>query len=264
MQGTAVRLGYRPPYDVDAMPGFFRKRFPDQRHRVAWPMQKRRPRWARTLRMDAGPPHTGWLMGEFDTERSLATLRVSDSLREVLPLVIRRLRARWTWTPIRGHQGGAAWAFPRRRRPARARRTGRLRARHARRAGPADHGGRGAHAHAAPGGPLWRTHRHAAPRLTACSPHPPCWQQADGDALGSWASCANGARRSIVGWRAPWPTVPCTLHPGVDVPATLTAVAGAARHRRLDGAVHRHACTALARRLSRGDVALHQRTGRAR
>ena len=44
--------------------------------------------------MDTGnKTHTGWLMGEFDTERSQVTLRVSDSLREVLPLVIRRLRA---------------------------------------------------------------------------------------------------------------------------------------------------------------------------
>lgn len=91
-QGTAVRLGYRPPYDVQAMLGFFRKRLIGGIEFVA--DTDGAPALGRTLRVDAGSKtHTGWLAGEFDTERSQVTLRVSDSLREVLPLVIRRLRA---------------------------------------------------------------------------------------------------------------------------------------------------------------------------
>ncbi len=91
-QGTAVRLGYRPPYDVQAMLGFFRKRLIGGIEFVA--DTDAPPALGRTLRVDAGSKvHTGWLAGEFDTERSQVTLRVSDSLREVLPLVIRRLRA---------------------------------------------------------------------------------------------------------------------------------------------------------------------------
>jgi AraC family transcriptional regulator, regulatory protein of adaptative response / DNA-3-methyladenine glycosylase II len=48
----------------------------------------------RTLRVDAGgKSHVGWLAGEFDESRCQLVLRVSDSLREVLPVVIQRVRA---------------------------------------------------------------------------------------------------------------------------------------------------------------------------
>ncbi len=91
-QGTAVRLGYRPPYDVQAMLGFFRRRLMDGVEYVA--EDAAAPALGRTLRVDAGgKTYTGWLVGEFDTQRHQVTLRVSDTLREVLPLVIRRLRA---------------------------------------------------------------------------------------------------------------------------------------------------------------------------
>jgi AraC family transcriptional regulator of adaptative response / DNA-3-methyladenine glycosylase II len=91
-QGTLVRLGYRPPYDVPAMLDFFRKRLIDAIEFVAphaAPM-----RLGRTFRIESGgQTHTGWLVGEFDEAHSQVVLRVSESLREVLPLVIRRLRA---------------------------------------------------------------------------------------------------------------------------------------------------------------------------
>jgi AraC family transcriptional regulator, regulatory protein of adaptative response / DNA-3-methyladenine glycosylase II len=37
--------------------------------------------------------HNGWVLGEFDEERHQVVMRVSDSLRAVLPLVIHRMRA---------------------------------------------------------------------------------------------------------------------------------------------------------------------------
>jgi len=48
----------------------------------------------RTFRVEAGGKvHAGWLMASFDESRCHVALRISDSLREVLPLVIRRVRA---------------------------------------------------------------------------------------------------------------------------------------------------------------------------
>ena len=86
--GIAVRLGYRPPYDVDAMLGFFRTRaiagleFVDERT------------LGRTLGVESGGRlATGWLTATFEDERHQVVLHASDSLRPVLPLVIRRLRA---------------------------------------------------------------------------------------------------------------------------------------------------------------------------
>jgi AraC family transcriptional regulator of adaptative response / DNA-3-methyladenine glycosylase II len=87
--GTTVRLGYRPPYDVAATLGFFRQRLIEG---VAFVDEKLR--LGQTLRMDiGGRSHLGWLLAEFDQERSQLVLRVSDELREVLPQVIHRLRA---------------------------------------------------------------------------------------------------------------------------------------------------------------------------
>ncbi len=90
--GITVKLGYRPPYDVAAMLGFFRKR---QIHAIEWVADGAGSREiARTLRIAAGgKTHTGWIHASFDEGRSHVLLRISDSLREVLPLVIRRLRA---------------------------------------------------------------------------------------------------------------------------------------------------------------------------
>ncbi len=87
--GTTVRLGYRPPYDVAATLAFFRQRLIDG---VAFVDEQLR--LGQTLRMDlGGRTHTGWLLAGFDETRHQLVLRVSDSLREVLPQVIHRLRA---------------------------------------------------------------------------------------------------------------------------------------------------------------------------
>ncbi|WP_332775942.1 DNA-3-methyladenine glycosylase 2 family protein [Polaromonas sp.] len=91
-QGITVKLGYRPPYDVPAMLGFFSKRVINAIEFVA--ADANQPSLGRTLRIESGGKvHAGWLQAEFDTTRSQLVLRVSDSLREVLPLVIRRTRA---------------------------------------------------------------------------------------------------------------------------------------------------------------------------
>jgi AraC family transcriptional regulator, regulatory protein of adaptative response / DNA-3-methyladenine glycosylase II len=83
-----VRLGYRPPYDVDAMLAFFRTRAIDGVEAVG------ERRLARTLALDAqGRRWQGWIALEFDAARCELVLRVGDSLQGVLPLVIRRVRA---------------------------------------------------------------------------------------------------------------------------------------------------------------------------
>jgi len=90
--GTAVKLGYRPPYDVQAMLGFYGRRSLDAIEVVA--NDDGNPRLGKTLRIEAGGKvHAGWLLAEFDAARCQLVLRVSDGLREVLPLVIRRVRA---------------------------------------------------------------------------------------------------------------------------------------------------------------------------
>jgi len=91
-QGITVKLGYRPPYDVAAMTAFFRKRqinaiefVADDAHGTGL---------GRTYRVETGGKvQAGWLLAGFDESRSQVVLRISDSLREVLPLVIRRVRA---------------------------------------------------------------------------------------------------------------------------------------------------------------------------
>jgi AraC family transcriptional regulator of adaptative response / DNA-3-methyladenine glycosylase II len=86
--GSQVRLGYRPPYDVAAMLGFFRTRA------IAGLEQVSDNRLARTLAVDAGGRRSeGWLQVEFDEAACQLVLRVSEGLRGVLPLVIRRVRA---------------------------------------------------------------------------------------------------------------------------------------------------------------------------
>ena len=90
--GMAVRLGYRPPYDVNAMFGFYGKRSLDAIEFMA--NDDGHPKLGKTLRIESGGKvHVGWLLAEFDEARSHLALRVSDGLREVLPLVIRRVRS---------------------------------------------------------------------------------------------------------------------------------------------------------------------------
>ncbi|SFC46204.1 DNA-3-methyladenine glycosylase II [Polaromonas sp. OV174] len=91
-EGITIRLGYRPPYDVAAMLEFFGKRCLNAIEFIAGSGQA--PGLGRTFRIESGGKvHTGWLLASFDESRCQLVLRVSDSLREVLPLVIRRVRA---------------------------------------------------------------------------------------------------------------------------------------------------------------------------
>jgi AraC family transcriptional regulator of adaptative response / DNA-3-methyladenine glycosylase II len=87
--GISVKLGYRPPYDVEAMLGFFRKRQIDGVEFVS----PERQRMARSFAVESGERHAGWLAIEFLPDQHQVLLRLSDSLRGVLPLVIRRVRA---------------------------------------------------------------------------------------------------------------------------------------------------------------------------
>ncbi|MDQ0024420.1 AraC family transcriptional regulator of adaptative response / DNA-3-methyladenine glycosylase II [Variovorax paradoxus] len=97
-----VRLGFRPPYDADAMLGFFARRAL-RGVEVASTADGKAPakgsmptyvRLARTLRVQqSGQTHAGWLQLRFDMEREQMLLSVSDSLAAVLPIVISRARA---------------------------------------------------------------------------------------------------------------------------------------------------------------------------
>ena len=97
-----VRLGFRPPYDVGAMLGFFARRAL-RGVELASTADGKQPakgstptfvRLARTLRVQqGGQVHAGWLQLRFDMEREQMLLSVSDSLAAVLPIVISRARA---------------------------------------------------------------------------------------------------------------------------------------------------------------------------
>ena len=90
--GITVRLGYRPPYDVAHMLGFIRTRTLGATEYVA---NNDHPTGTfRTFSVETGnKAYSGWLKAEFDEARCQLVLQVSDSLRDVLPLVIRRVRA---------------------------------------------------------------------------------------------------------------------------------------------------------------------------
>ena len=91
-EGITIRLGYRPPYDVAAMLAFMAKRSIDTIELIA--SDAHQSCTTRTFGIDSGgKTHSGWLRAHFDEPRSQLVLQVSDSLREVLPLVIRRVRA---------------------------------------------------------------------------------------------------------------------------------------------------------------------------
>ncbi len=91
-RGITVRLGYRPPYDVAHMLGFIRTRTMDAIESAA--NNDHPTGTCRTFGIQVGvKTHAGWLQADFDEPRNQLVLQVSDSLREVLPTVIRRVRA---------------------------------------------------------------------------------------------------------------------------------------------------------------------------
>ena len=90
--GRPVRLGYRPPYDVAAILGFFSRRRVEHVEWVSPDADK--PALARSLAIQAGgQTHTGWIRMDFEPARSQVLLRTSESLHAALPQVIRRVRA---------------------------------------------------------------------------------------------------------------------------------------------------------------------------
>lgn len=86
--GSEVRLGYRPPYDATAMLDFFRTRAIDGMEFVDG------NRLGRTVALEGnGQRSRGWLVVEFDEAQCQLVLRVGESLRAALPLLIRRVRS---------------------------------------------------------------------------------------------------------------------------------------------------------------------------
>ncbi len=90
-RGTRVHLGYRPPYDVQALCAFLHTR---QVHGVeAVSTDPAHPGMARTWRVaSGGHVYSGWLQAHFEPARHRLVLQVSDSLRDVLPMLIHRVR----------------------------------------------------------------------------------------------------------------------------------------------------------------------------
>ncbi|MDP2369923.1 DNA-3-methyladenine glycosylase 2 family protein [Rhodoferax sp.] len=90
--GLLLRLAYRPPYDVAAMLGFFETRaiagHEQLAHTSAGPILRT------TVRVERqGISHAGWISLRFNPARCQVEAEVSDSLREVLPVLMHRLRA---------------------------------------------------------------------------------------------------------------------------------------------------------------------------
>jgi AraC family transcriptional regulator of adaptative response / DNA-3-methyladenine glycosylase II len=91
--GVRVRLGYRPPYDVAAVGAFFQRRQIDGVESVDINPDSGSITLARTIRLEAaGVTQAGWLRAHFEPPRCHLELQVSDSLRMMLPQVIRRVR----------------------------------------------------------------------------------------------------------------------------------------------------------------------------
>ncbi|MFT3720998.1 AlkA N-terminal domain-containing protein [Pseudorhodoferax sp.] len=90
-QASTVRLGYRPPYDWQAMLDFLAARQIPGVERVDLGAQ---PAFARTWQWrGGGTVQAGWLQLRFAPQRHQVQLQVSDSLHGALPQLIRRVRA---------------------------------------------------------------------------------------------------------------------------------------------------------------------------
>ncbi|MBC7547064.1 MAG: DNA-3-methyladenine glycosylase 2 family protein [Polaromonas sp.] len=93
-----VRLGYRPPYDEQAMLAFFKTHVMAGSEFMELDAHGN-ARMGMTCRVLNNSDkaenitwHTGWLLTQFDTARAQLVLQVSDTLCAVLPQVIRRVR----------------------------------------------------------------------------------------------------------------------------------------------------------------------------
>ena len=86
--GHAVRLGYRPPLDAQALLDFFAARRIQGMEEIDGLVLRR------TLRLaHADQVHQGWLQARFDPDHAQLQLHASDSLQPVLAQVIARVRA---------------------------------------------------------------------------------------------------------------------------------------------------------------------------
>ena len=87
-----VKLAYRPPYDVIALLRFFALRQINGVEDID--LAAKRPRLSRTLALELdGKRHGGWFSASFDSTVQRVELRVSDSLLEVLPWLMARVRS---------------------------------------------------------------------------------------------------------------------------------------------------------------------------
>ena len=100
--GITVRLGYRPPYDTEAMMAFFKSHVMAGSEFVTTNPATGHSQMGMTCRLpltttgatgDDAAWISGWLSAQFDPVASQLVLQVSDSLCGVLPEVIRRVRA---------------------------------------------------------------------------------------------------------------------------------------------------------------------------
>ena len=98
---STVKLSYRPPYNVAWMLAFFKKRQLDTTEEIvenftteliATQAINTPARWSFSYYFD-GNLYAGWLSVEFHATEPNLQLKVSDSLRPVLPQVIRQVRA---------------------------------------------------------------------------------------------------------------------------------------------------------------------------
>lgn len=89
---STVKLSYRPPYNVHWMLFFFRKRQLNTTEFIASQAINTLSTWTFSYHYD-GEFYAGWLSVEFHPTQPTLLLKVSDSLRPVLPQVIRQVRA---------------------------------------------------------------------------------------------------------------------------------------------------------------------------
>ena len=86
-----VKLSYRPPYNHAWMLAFFQKRQINAIEFAATELNKSLAGWTFSLE-SGGQQYLGWVIVEFLTEQNIVMLHISDSLRDVLPQVIRQVR----------------------------------------------------------------------------------------------------------------------------------------------------------------------------
>ena len=90
--GIVLKLAYRPPYDVGAMLQFFASRCVAGIEQVT--LLPTHMSVSKTVSLDIGQQHyCGWLVARFDAVGHRLELRLSDSLRPVLPVMLARARA---------------------------------------------------------------------------------------------------------------------------------------------------------------------------